>query len=148
MARRARVAIRISLKSPNSMRLSFMNSSSKIAISILSLAALALVSGCSSKTEEVKSTTAYVPLPSQETVVVQPAPVVAPAPSTVNTTEEKSSSDSSSNSSDMGNNATRESSSAYHRESSTVTPMAAPPQQETTTTYQKKTYQESNYQAE
>jgi hypothetical protein len=124
-----------------------MKTSAKIAISLLSLAALPFINGCSSKTEDVsKTTTAYVPAPSQETVVVQPAPapVVVPAPSTVTTTEERSRSNSNSNSSDMGNNATRESSSAYHSESSTVTPMTAPPQGETTTTYEKKTYQGTN----
>ena len=63
-----------------------MKQSAKIAIAMLSIAALPLIGGCSSKTEEVKSTTAaYVPPATQETVVVQPAPVVAPGPSTVTT---------------------------------------------------------------
>jgi len=118
-----------------------MKNSVKIAISLLSLAALPLISGCSSKTVEVtRPTTAYVTPPTQETVVVQPTPApVAPAPSSVTTTEERS----SENSSDVGNNATRESMSAYHSESSTVTP-AAPRQDTTTTTTYQKTYQGTN----
>ncbi len=117
-----------------------MKNSATIAISLLSLAALPFINGCSSKTDEVTRTTAaYVPPATQETVVVQPAPApVAPLPSTVTTTEERS----SENSSDTGNNATRESSSAYHSESSTVTP-TTPPQETTTTTYEK-TYQGAN----
>jgi hypothetical protein len=121
-----------------------MKYSTKIAISLLSVAAIPFLSGCGSSTEKVKevSSTTYVPSPPAE-VVVQPAPVVALPPTTVTTTEEKSTSDSS----DTGNNATQESSSAYHSESSTVTPITkipVAPQTETTTTYQRKTYEEAN----
>jgi hypothetical protein len=131
---------------PDTEEVSAMKNSTKIAVSILSLAVLPFIGGCGSSTEQVKETsveTKYVPAPPPQ-VVVQPAPVVALPPTTVTTTEEKS----ASNSTDTGNNATDESSSSYHSESSTVTPMAAvpaaPPQTETTTTYQKKTYQETN----
>src|ERR1700692_70294 len=115
-----------------------MKNSTKIALSLMSLAAVPFISGCGSSTERVKetsATTTYVPSPQREVViqperevVIQPAPVVVSAPpTTVTTTEEKS----NSNSTDMGNNATRESSSAYHSESSTVTPMTEPaPSQE------------------
>ena len=124
-----------------------MKNSTKIAISILSLAVIPFVSGCgsSTSTERVKessNSTTYVPAPAPQ-VVVQPAPVIAVPPSTVSTTEEKK----TSNSTEMGNNGTAESTSAYHSQSSTVTPMtvpAAPEQTQSTSTYQKKTYQESN----
>ena len=55
-----------------------MKNSTKIAISLLSLAAIPFINGCSSSTETVKetsATTTYVPAPAPE-VVVQPAPVV------------------------------------------------------------------------
>ena len=69
-----------------------MKYSTKIAIALLSIAAIPFLSGCGSSTEKVKetSTTTYVPSPPAE-VVAQPAPVVALPPTTVTTTEEKSS---------------------------------------------------------
>ena len=52
-----------------------MKNSTRIAISLMSLAVVPFVSGCGSSTEQVKETTAttYVPAPPAE-VVVQPAP--------------------------------------------------------------------------
>ncbi len=88
-----------------------MKNSTTIAISIVSLVAITLISGCGSSTSnerirETSATTTYVPSPPPQ-VVVQPAPVVvSPPPTTVTTTEEKS----RSNSTDTANDATRESS--------------------------------------
>lgn len=94
-----------------------MKHSTRIAISLLTLAAIPLLAGCESSTEQV-SKTRYIALPPSQVVVEPSAPTVVTPPSTVSTTEERSSSDSTT----TGNNATEERSSAYHSETSTVTP--------------------------
>jgi hypothetical protein len=94
-----------------------MNSIQRFAISIVGIAALALVAGCGSSTKEVETTT-YVPAaPAQ--VIVQ-APVVDPVPPPTTTTS--TTSDRSSNSTDSGSAGTVDSSSSHHSESTTVTP--------------------------
>ena len=120
-----------------------MKASTAIAISILSLAAMTYIVGCSERVREVSPPTYAVSPPPQ--VVVQPPaqvvvspppapPVVVTPPSTVSTTEEKSSSDST----ETGDSAVQERTNAYHSETSTVTPMtvnpAPPVTRETTTT--------------
>ena len=121
-----------------------MKASTAIAVSILSLAAMTSIAGCSERIKEVSPPTYAVSPPPQ--VVVQPpaqvvvspppsaAPVVITPPSTVSTTEEKSSSDST----ETGDSGIQERTNAYHSETSTVTPMtvnpAPPVTRETTTT--------------
>jgi hypothetical protein len=73
-----------------------MKNSTRISISLLSLATTPFISGCGSSTEQVKETSSsatYIPSPPPQ-VVVQPAPVVVSPPTTVTTTEEKSASNS------------------------------------------------------
>ena len=57
-----------------------MKNLTKIAISLLSLAAIPFVSGCGSSTEQVEKTTSssttYVPSPPRQPII-QPAPVVS-----------------------------------------------------------------------
>jgi hypothetical protein len=94
-----------------------MNSIQRFAVSVVSVAALTLVAGCSSTTKEVDTTT-YVPsAPAQVIVQAPPVEVVPPPTTTIST-----SSDRASYSSGSGNAGTVDSSSSHHSESTTVTP--------------------------
>jgi hypothetical protein len=94
-----------------------MNSIQRLAVSVLSIAALTCVVGCGSTTKEVDSTT-YVPAPAPAQVVVQAPPVQVVPPTTTTST----SIDKSRDSSESSTGGTVDSSSSHHSESTTVTP--------------------------
>jgi hypothetical protein len=94
------------------------NSIQRFAISVMGVAALILVTGCSTSTKEVDTRTTYVPAaPAQVIVQAPPVEAVPPPTTTVST-----SSDRSRYSTDSGNAGTVDSSSSHHSESTTVTP--------------------------
>jgi hypothetical protein len=93
-----------------------MNSIQRIAITFVSVAAFACITGCGTSTKEVDTTT-YVPAaPAQ--VVVQAPPAQVAAPTTITSTSVDKSRDSSVSSS----GGTVDSTSSHHSESTSVSP--------------------------